>query len=390
MKAVVCHDGDLTVREVRRPEPGPGQILMRVLRSGICGSDLHATHDAAELNALMVASGYTTAITPEQEIVLGHEFVGEVVAYGPRTRRRRPVGTTIAALPILRSDTGVHLTGFDRSAPGGYAEYVLVEESLTFPVPDRVSLDSAAFTEPLTVARHAVRRSGFRTRRPSVVIGCGPIGLAVILMLKAAGARNVIASDPSPGRRRLAVRCGADVVVDPRQQSPWDAVRMKDPVSSTPELLDFALTTTRRVRSVPFLSVEKVFFGADRLGRSPAGPVVFECAGVPGIIDHIIGHAPLRSCVVVVGLCTSVDHFRPAVALSKEIDLKFAFGYDPAEFSQTLGWIASGKVDPSPLHTGTIGLDGVAHAFDELSSGESHAKILIDPVRATSIPRSSR
>ncbi|MFZ2178955.1 MAG: zinc-binding dehydrogenase [Rhodococcus sp. (in: high G+C Gram-positive bacteria)] len=381
MKAVVCTEGELSVREVNTPEPGPGQILIKVLRTGICGSDLHATKDASELNALMLESGYTTAILPDQEVILGHEFLGEVVSYGPKTRGRWAAGTTVTALPILHTEVGMHLTGFDIHAAGGYAEYTLVEEALTFPVPDGVSLDKAAFTEPLTVARHAVRRSGISKKRPAVVIGCGPIGLAMILMLKAAGVTTVIASDLSPGRRNLATQCGADAVVDPKVQSPWDTLTLKDPVNSTPELLAFALEMTKAVRRIPLASVEKIFFGADRLGQSPSGPVVFECAGVPGIIDHIIANAPLRSLVTVVGMCTEVDKFRPAVALSKEIDLRFVFGYDPAEFSQTLGMIASGKVDPSPLHTATVGLDGVAQAFNDLGDPERHAKILIDPFR---------
>lgn len=381
MRAVVCTEGELSVREVDTPAPGPGQLLIKVLRTGICGSDLHATKDASELNALMLESDYTTAILPEQEVVLGHEFVGEVVSYGPETRRRWAAGTTVAALPILRTDNGMHLTGFDIHASGGYAEYTLVEEALTFPVPEGVSPDKAAFTEPLTVARHAVRRSGIKRKRPAVVVGCGPIGLAVILMLKAAGVETVVASDLSPGRRRLAAECGADVVVDPAVRSPWQTFTIDDPVKSTPELLAFALKMTAAVRRIPLASVEKVFFGADRLGLSPSGPVVFECAGVPGIIDHIIAEAPLRSLVTVVGMCTEADSFRPAVALSKEIDLRFVFGYDPAEFSQTLGLIATGKVDPSPLHTATVGLDGVAQAFTDLGDPERHAKILIDPSR---------
>ncbi|WNG88029.1 zinc-binding dehydrogenase [Mycobacterium sp. ITM-2016-00317] len=381
MKAIVCMEGELSVREVKTPEPGPGQILIKVLRTGICGSDLHAAKDATELHSLMLESGYTTAILPHQEVILGHELLGEVVSYGPKTRGRWAAGTTVTALPILHTDAGMHLTGFDIHAAGGYAEYTLVEEALTFPVPDGVSPDRAAFTEPLTIARHAVRRSGISKKRPAVVIGCGPIGLATILMLKAAGVREVIASDLSPGRRKLAAQCGADVVVDPKVQSPWDALTITDPVNSTPELLAFALKMTKAVRRIPWLSVERALFGADQLGKSPSGPVVFECAGVPGMIDHIIANAPLRSLVTVVGMCTEVDTFRPAVALSKEIDLRFVFGYDPAEFSQTLGMIASGEVDPSPLHTATVGLDGVARAFNDLSDPEHHAKILIDPTR---------
>ncbi|HWU31232.1 MAG TPA: alcohol dehydrogenase, partial [Marmoricola sp.] len=107
--------------------------------------------------------------------------------------------------------------------------------------------------------------------------------------------------------------------------------------------------------------------------------VIFECVGVPGIIEQIVSSAPLRSRVVVAGVCMEADTFRPAIAINKEIDLRFVFGYDPGEFAETLAMLAAKKVDPSPLHTGTVGLDGVADAFDELGSPEKHAKILVDP-----------
>jgi threonine dehydrogenase-like Zn-dependent dehydrogenase len=100
---------------------------------------------------------------------------------------------------------------------------------------------------------------------------------------------------------------------------------------------------------------------------------------VPGIIDQIVSNAPPLSRVVVVGVCMETDRFRPAMAINKEIDLRFVLGYDPGEFQDTLNMIADGKVDPSPLITGTVGLDGVANAFDALGNPEEHAKILIDP-----------
>ena len=379
MKAVVCHDGNLTVREVRPPEPGRGQILIKVLRTGICGSDLHARAHAGELSALVEEVGYKTAIRPEQEVVLGHELLGAVVSYGPRTRGRWEPGTTVTAMPMIRTDGEVHMVGFDEGAPGGYAEYTVVQEALTFPVPPGVHPDKAAFTEPLAVAWHAVRRASIRKNRPAIVIGCGPIGLAVILMLKAVGVRQIVASDLSPGRRKLAARCGADVVVDPRAESLWNSYRQPGPVKSIPDLLEFAIETTSTLRRLPFLPWEQLMLNAERLGRAPSGPVVFDCAGVPGIIGQVISEAPMRTRLVVVGMCMGTDTLRPALALQKEIDLMFAIAYDPAEFQQTLGMIASGRVDPTPLHTGTVGLDGVDRAFADLLDPEVHAKILIDP-----------
>ena len=379
MRATVVHNGELSVRSVPRPEPGPGQLLIKVLRTGICGSDLHVREHSDELNKVVTEIGYTTAMTPEQEIVLGHEILGEVVAYGPQTRGRWEPGTSVAALPVLRTDGAVHMVGFDVDSPGGFAEYTVVQEAFTFPVPDGVEPDQAVFTEPLAVAFHAVRRGAVSARRPAVVIGCGPIGLAVILMLKAQGVKKVIASDLSPARRALAVECGADVVVDPRESSPWDAYKQRGPVNSLTDFLGFGIDAMQVVRRIPLLPWETVLLNADRLGQAPTGPVVFECVGVPGMLEQIMTAAPLHTRVVVVGVCMEPDTIRPAIAIHKEIDLRFVFGYDPAEFARTLELIAGGKVDPSPLHTGTVGLDGVAQAFSDLADPETHAKILVDP-----------
>ena len=107
--------------------------------------------------------------------------------------------------------------------------------------------------------------------------------------------------------------------------------------------------------------------------------MVFECVGVPGVIDQIITGAPLFSRVVVVGVCMGLDRIRPAMAINKEIDLRFVLGYTPPEFRDTLHLLAEGKVDPAPLVTGEVGLAGVEAAFDALGDPEAHAKILIDP-----------
>ena len=379
MRAVTVHRGELTVEDVPDPDPGPGQVLVDVTRCGICGSDLHArTHgDATADGAAEI--GYDAFMRSDQHVVMGHEFTGTVAAYGPRTKGRWDVGTPVVAMPILDTGAGVHLTGLSASAPGGYAEQVLVTEALTFSVPDGVSPDHAATTEPLAVALHAVNRGDVRARDTAVVIGCGPIGLAVIAMLKATGVRTVVASDYSAGRRAMAEQVGADVVVDPATDSPWSTFEDSRYLTTAPALFDLALASMKQLRAVPFLPWRPVLETAQRLGAGPRGPVVFECVGVPGIIEQIVSHAPLLSRIVVVGVCMEPDTFRPSMAVNKEVELRFAFGYDPAEFARSLAMIAGGSVDPSPLLTGTVGLDGVATAFEQLADPEQHAKILVDP-----------
>jgi threonine dehydrogenase-like Zn-dependent dehydrogenase len=107
---------------------------------------------------------------------------------------------------------------------------------------------------------------------------------------------------------------------------------------------------------------------------------------VPGVIESIIDGAPLFSRVVVVGVCVGGDQITPAMAINKEIDLRFVLGYTPLEFRDTLHMLADGKVDPRPLITGSVGLDGVDNAFTALASPERHAKILIDPRSAVVTP----
>jgi threonine dehydrogenase-like Zn-dependent dehydrogenase len=279
----------------------------------------------------------------------------------------------------------VHLTGLSAKAPGGYAEQVLTVESMTMRVPDSLGPEQAALTEPLAVALHAVRKGKVGAKDTAVVIGCGPIGLAVIAMLKASGVRHVIASDFSPTRRALAEKCGADVVVDPAHESPWSTFEESSRyLTEAIALAELGIDAMDKLRRVPMLPWWHVLRAAEKAGATPRGPVVFECVGLPGMIEHVVSNAPLLSRVVVVGVCMDEDRFRPSMAINKELELRFAFAYDPSEFHQTLAWIADGKVDVAPFVTGEVGLAGVADAFTALADPERHAKILIDPSRTDS------
>jgi threonine dehydrogenase-like Zn-dependent dehydrogenase len=381
MRAVVCQQGDLAVVDRAEPKPANGQVRIEVLRCGICGSDLHARHGIDSWAELLDRLGYNRFARSSQQVVFGHEFCGQVVEYGPKTKARSPTGTHVVAVPLLRSGTGVDTVGLSVHAPGGYAEQMLVQESLMLPVPNGLAPDLAAMTEPMAVAHHAVRRGEVSKRTVAIVIGCGPIGLGVILMLKAQGVRTVVASDYSPGRRALASACGADVVIDPADGSPFTAVDRKGHLNDAPAALELAVGTVEKLARLP-VSWWHTWRLGETLGAAPKHPVIFECVGVPGVIDSIIGGAPLFSRVVVVGVCVGPDQVTPAMAINKEIDLRFVLGYTPLEFRDTLHMLAEGKVDPTPLLTGRVGLVGVDAAFAALAKVDgipSHAKILIDP-----------
>ena len=383
MKAVTCCRGALAVTDLPEPVPGPGHLLVEVRRAGICGSDLHVRTQADGLADLMREIGYHDLMRSEEEIVLGHEFVAEVVGRGPGTKGHLPVGTSVVSLPLLRQGADVHPTGLSARAPGAFAERMLVQESLTLRVPNGLPDEVAVLTEPMAVGWHAVNRGEVGRKDVAVVIGCGPVGLAVVTLLKGRGVRTVVASDPSSGRRALATACGADVVVDPASDSPYDAASTGH-LTTAPAALRAAvdgIETMARL-PVPWWHTWRVL---EKVGVTiPKAPVVFECVGIPGMLDQVITGAPLFSRVVVVGVCMGDDTVRPSMAINNEIDLRFVLGYTPLEFRDTLHALADGKVGVTPLVTGVTGLDGVADAFDVLGSAERHAKVLVDPTLADS------
>lgn len=385
MRAVVCHDQALGVEELPAPVAGRGQLVLDVTRCGICGSDLHSRVHADALADVAAETGYEAMMRTRDRVVLGHEFSGVVVERGRGSRLTE--GTPVVSFPLLRAGGEVHTTGLSPMAPGGYAEQVLVEDALTLAIPNGLAPDLAALTEPMAVGLHAVNRGEVARNQVAVVIGCGPVGLAVIAMLKAKGVRTVVASDFSAGRRALATRMGADVVVDPGVESPFASAGSHGHLTGAQEVFELGVSTTEKLRSLPLVPWTAIWRTAEKVGAAtPKHPVVFECVGVPGVIDQILATAPIYARVVVVGVCMETDRFRPAMAINKEIDLRFVLGYTPLEFSDALHLLAEGKIDPTPLVTGVVGLDGVATAFDALADPEQHAKILIDPRSAATAP----
>ena len=304
--------------------------------------------------------------------------MGKLPATAPAATANSRLGHPSSHSPLIRHGNEIHAIGLSAAAPGGYAEQVLAQEALTFPVPNGLTPDIAALTEPVAIGWHAVRRSQIKKKDVAVVVGCGPVGLAVISVLKAHGVVTVIGSDLSAGRRKLAAACGADVVVDPREQSPFADSDQRGYITTVPAMANIGLNTMNKLTRLP-VPWQHIWRAAEVLGVKPKRPVVFECVGIPGMIDSMIAAAPLTSRIVVVGVCATPDTIRPVMAINKEIDLRFVVGYTPLEFRDTLHQLAHGKINAAPLVTGTVGLEGVENAFDALSEPETQAKILVDP-----------
>jgi 2-desacetyl-2-hydroxyethyl bacteriochlorophyllide A dehydrogenase len=339
MRASVLRGGRMVLRDdVAEPVPGPGQVLVGVKACGICGSDLHfAKHgaDVLELNDRVEGFGGYSGMNIDlnRDVFMGHEFAAEVLEAGPDTDAPA-TGTLVTSLPVLVSTTGIEPIVYSNNTIGGYAERMLLSAPLLTPIPNGLDPRHAALTEPMAVGLHAVNKSAIQRTESALVLGCGPIGIAIIAGLRRRGVENIVAADYSARRRQLAHGMGATATVDPADGSPFD--------STTPA-------------------------------------VVFEAVGVPGIIDDILRRAPVGARVVVAGVCMQADTVHPYFAIAKQISVQFVLAYDPAEFTDCLRAIAEGDIEVAPMITGDVGLDDVGAAFDDLAHPDAHCKIVVTP-----------
>jgi len=342
VRAAVARRGVLVVEDVAEPVLGPGDALIAVKACGICGSDLHALHHADALVEIAQEMGAPSTFDPAQDFIMGHEFTGEVLELGPQTDGS-PVqpGDLVTSLPVALSANGMEPVGaYSTVYNGAYAERMRLPAAICMNIPNGLDHRRAALTEPMAVGRHAVARAAITPAEAAIVLGAGPVGLAVVAELRRSGVETIVVSDFSPRRRSVALAMGASVAVDPAVDDPIEAWTAAD-------------------------------------GRR--APVVFDAIGVPGSLQAVIKTAPALGRVCIVGSCMQTDSVQPLVAQVKQLTVVFSFAYDPFEFGDTLRAIAEGEIDVTPMITGTCGVDGVPAAFDALGRPEEHVKILVEP-----------
>jgi (R,R)-butanediol dehydrogenase / meso-butanediol dehydrogenase / diacetyl reductase len=336
MKAAAFkQQNEMAVIDVAPPKAGAGEVVLKVHNCGICGSDLHAVQ-------------YGMGLRPDT--VMGHEFCGEIHELGAGVTGFRG-GDRVTSLPFIscdeceacQRDDGMHcakIRGLGLGQlPGGYAEYVMCGARSLLKLPDNVSSREGALVEPLSVGLHGVSRAKLKPGAGVVVMGAGPIGLSTMLWAKAKGAGAVIVSELAPGRTELAMKLGADAVVNPSKQNPADAVR-------------------------------------EITGRAPE--VVFECIGVKSTLESAINLVGLHGRVVVLGVCLEPDQVTPLTCVLKEIGIEFIVGYTRAEFQETIDALASGKIKAEAMITDVIPIDRVPEMFDALKNPGSHAKVMVE------------
>ena len=329
----------LAIEDRPEPAPEPGDLLLAVAACGVCGSDLHATE---------VPDYGLTAGT-----VLGHEFAGTVLesaapGWAPGDRAAaipfalcgdcEPAGACRDGLvPVCPRLRGL---GFSPAAPGGYAERVRVRASQALRLPEHVALRDAALLEPLAVGAHAAALAEPLAGARALVLGAGPIGLAVAAMARLAGAGAVVVSEPGEARRARAAALGATAVLDPAAGEARESF-------------------------------------AAAAGGAP--DLIFECVGMPGMLQRCVEIAPPHGRIVVVGVCMEEDRLRPRTAIRKELSLRFAFAYARADFETALRHLGSGAIRAGDLVTSVVGLDALPATFEALRRPGAEVKVLVDP-----------
>lgn len=321
----------LVIETMPDPTPGAGELVVKVGRCGICGSDLHMTEDP------VYGKGAGD--------VLGHEFAGEVVALGKGTEGVA-VGDLVSVIPLASCGTcAACLSGevaycdqFGLQG-GGYAEFAITRPNQCVKLPASASLADGAIIEPLAVALHGVNMSGLKAGDKILILGAGPIGLAVAFWARRKGATDIVIQDLNDFQQQRACDMGASgFVVDPA-----------DPIG-----------------------------GAEReLGGK--ADIVFECVGIPGLIEQAVGQVRARGTILLLGLCTKPDTFNSFAMLSKEVRLVTSAFFTRQEYEEALDVLNAGAAEPRLLVTDTISLNDTPERFEALRKRTHECKILIAP-----------
>jgi (R,R)-butanediol dehydrogenase/meso-butanediol dehydrogenase/diacetyl reductase len=321
----------LEIEEAVDPTPAAGEAVIRVARCGVCGTDLHSTS----------GHGYQIPVGGG----LGHEYGGEVVAVGAGVQGLR-VGDHIASMPFCGcGECAPCRSGFfyfcekKKSYAQGLAQYAVVGARSCVKLPSTVSIDDSALVEPLAVARKAVRVAALTPEQRVLVLGPGPIGLGVLFWARLAGVRNIVMVGRSLRREAMARAMGAEHVL--REEE------------ATPEAVQALL------------------------GGPP--DTVFECVGMPNVLQTCIQHVRRQGLVMSLGFCTKPDSIIPAQAMMKDITLRFSVTYDLSDFQASADALERDADRARAMVTQTASLADFPAAFEALREGGNQCKVLLDP-----------
>jgi L-iditol 2-dehydrogenase len=335
-QATMTAPGRIEIREVEKPQPGPGQVLLQIQRIGVCGSDVHVFHGRHP------NTGYP--------VVQGHEFSASVAAIGAEvTGLTAGMKVTVtpqiacgACGPCLRGDYHIcdHLQVEGFQAPGCAQEYWLADAERIVPLPDGFSFEQGALVEPASVAVHAVDRAGAVDGRNVVVLGAGPIGNLVAQVAQAAGAQ-VLITDLSDYRLEVARKCG--------------------------------LTHTSNARRESLEAAAQRAFGAAGFG------LALECVGIEATMTAAIENIQKGGVIVVVGVFGEKPRVDLGLVQDHELTLKGTLMYRCRDYERAIELILDGRIITAPLVSNHFPLDQYLDAYHFIEEqGDKSMKVLID------------
>ncbi len=320
----------LAIEEVADPTPRPHDLIVKVQRCGICGTDLHMTS----------GHGWDFPVGT----ILGHEYAGEVVAVGKDVEGFR-VGDFVSGMakagcgaceachhgmPLLCAKADGQM--------GGFGEYLVLAQGAALQLPKTFSLADGALVEPMAIGLHGVCMANMRIGAKVLVLGAGSVGLAATFWAKRLGAGKVVAASRSMGRAEMALAMGADAFVQTGEGE-----------------------------------IERV---AEALGGAP--DVVFECSGAVGLLGQAITHVRTFGQVISLGFCTAPDGIIPGIAAFKQVSIRFPLAFSPEEFRMTAEMMLAGTIDPKIMVTSTITLDDLPATFEALRKPNNQTKVHIE------------
>jgi len=333
MKAAVFKQAGqpLSVDTVPDPEPGEGEVVIKVQRCGVCGTDLHMT------------SGHGNDAPANS--VIGHEYCGEVVALGRNVENLR-LGQFVSAMPVAGCGrcancvAGYPVACFQMEGRvGGFGEYMRIAAPSAVVLPQTLTPQDGALVEPLAVGLRGLRLAGMAPGARVVVLGAGSIGLSVIYWARLLGAGKIVAVSRSDRRAPLALQMGANA---------FEALGEGE---------------------------------GERINAALGGmaDIVFECAGAVGMTQKAVDLVGPGGQVVSLGFCTSPDPILPWLATWKQVTMKFSFAYDLREFQHCADTLDAGHVEPRLMVSKTVGLDAFPDLFEQLRAGANETKVHVDP-----------
>jgi len=342
MKAAYMFNSEIKVGEMPDPVPAKGQVLVRTCACGLCSSDVHFLHSGSTMVARSQEFGGPYAnVDLSKPFVPGHEFVGEIIDYGTGSARKLKTGTRVTSVPVITHNGKHSIIGYSGNFPGGFGEYMLLDENAVMEIPAELDDDRAALIEPLAVGLEHARAGEPNKSDVALVIGCGAIGLGVIAGLKLMGIAPIIAADFDANRRNIAIQMGADIAVDPRELSPY--------------------------APIPSLGM-----------RRPT--IVYECVGVAGMLNEMMRSVGFGAKIVMGGFCLDPEQIYVPCGQMKRLKVHFACGEEQQDLDLAMRSIADGRVNIEPWLSGPrIGLGGVAAALEQMKNPSAPVRTVVDP-----------